>query len=129
MNIDASKSSLGAWEIIMIILEGTLIMGALGAQLYYVPRFIPLFEEQGVRLPRLTEIVIHTSGWWLIPITIFWMLAFGLITLARFRLKNTIKLVWLRFAFLVAILGYIILIVVSMFLPMWCMIESLHNSM
>ncbi len=122
------KPPLGVGQVIMITLNGLLVIVAISVQLLWVPQFPPLFEEQGAALPKLTEIVIRLSQGWSLPmVAAFWLAAFGLVTLARFRLKNVMVCAWLGLAFMVAIIAYGVLIVAAMYMPMIGMLQDMQD--
>jgi type II secretory pathway component PulF len=127
-SVDAARPPLGPWRVFLIILEGVMVVGILSTHLFVVPRFKAIFEQQHGHLPVLTALILFVTGWRLMLVALFWILALGTVTFLKFQLKSETARAWLDLGFLLAILGFLALIVVGLFLPMIGMIQSFQDT-
>jgi type II secretory pathway component PulF len=126
-SVDASRPPLGPWRVFLIILEGVMVVGILSTHLFVVPRIIRIFEQMHVRLSILTVMIIEVTGWRLMLVASLWILAFVTVTFLKFHLKSANARAWLDLGFLLAILGFLALIVVGLLVPMYSVMQSISE--
>jgi len=98
-----------------------------------VPRFEPIFQSFGVRLPALTQLLLELSRWfrdvgWIIILPLPFVIGFGVGLLTQAPAADAPRRNWRLASIVILIVGVIVIVtVVALFLPMITLIQAVSG--